>query len=90
MTTRVVTAHLPEELANKLDGLAQQLDRPRGWLVKEALQAYVDLAEERRQETIAALKEIDAGQVVEHEEVETWAAELGKGRGRKSRVRRGA
>jgi predicted transcriptional regulator len=88
MTTRVVTAHLPEALAKKLDGLAEQLDRPRGWLVKEALQAYVDLAEERRQETIAALKEVDAGQVVEHGEVEAWAAALVKARKRTSRVRR--
>lgn len=89
MTTRVVTAHLPEELAKKLDGLAEELDRPRGWLVKEALEAYVDLAEERRQETIAALKEVDAGEVVEHGEVDTWAAELGKARKRRTRARRG-
>ena len=43
MATRVVTAHLPQELAEKLDGLADQLDRPRGWLVKEAVEAYVGL-----------------------------------------------
>ncbi len=89
MTTRVVTAHLPEKLAKKLDGLAEQMDRPRGWLVKEALEAYVDLAEERRRETIEALKEIDAGQVVEHGEVEAWAAGLGKTRKRKPSAGRG-
>ena len=48
MATRVVTAHLPAELAEKLDGLADRLDRPRGWLVKEAVEAYIGLAEERR------------------------------------------
>jgi predicted transcriptional regulator len=78
MGTRVVTAHLPKELAEKLDGLAGQLDRPRGWLVKEAVEAYVGLAEERHRETVAALKEVDAGRVVEHAEVEAWAASLGR------------
>ena len=84
MTTRVVTAHLPTELAKKLDGLADRLERPRGWLVKEAVEAYVGLAEERRRETLEALREVTAGQVVEHLEVEAWAAGLNVGRrGRK-------
>lgn len=85
MTTRVVTAHLPQELAAKLDGLADQLERPRGWLVKEAVEAYVGLAEERRRETLAALEEVDSGRIVEHAEVEAWAA--GLGRVKKSRTR---
>ena len=84
MATRVVTAHLPAELAEKLDGLADRLDRPRGWLVKEAVEAYVGLAEERRRETLEALREVKAGQVVEHLEVERWAVGLTAGRrGRK-------
>ena len=84
MATRVVTAHLPAELAKKLDGLAGHLDRPRGWLVKEAIEAYVGLAEDRRRETLEALREVAAGQVVEHDEVEAWASALKtRSRGRK-------
>lgn len=30
MDTRVVTSHLPADLAEKLDGLAERLDRPKG------------------------------------------------------------
>jgi predicted transcriptional regulator len=78
MTTRVVTAHLPKELAEKLDGLADQLDRPRGWLVKEAVEAYVGLAEERRRETLAVLEEVDSGRIVGHAGVESWVAGLGR------------
>ena len=85
MTTRVVTAHLPRELAEKLDGLADQLDRPRGWLVKEAVEAYVGLAEERRRETLAALEEVDSGRIVEHAEVAAWTTGLGQAQ--KSRTR---
>ena len=93
MTTRVVTAHLPKELAEKLDGLADQLDRPRGWLVKEAVEAYVGLAEERdaaakQDDPAAALEEVDSGRVVEHAEVEAWAAGLGRAKKPKARSKR--
>ena len=43
MDTRVVTAHLPGALAEKLDGLALRLDRPKGWIVKEAITSYLAL-----------------------------------------------
>ena len=88
MTTRVVTAHLPRELAQKLDGLADELDRPRGWLVKEAVEAYIGLAEERRRETAEALAEVDAGQVIEQSEVEAWTASLVSPRKPKARPKR--
>jgi len=88
MNTRVVTAHLPGELAEKLDELSEDLDRPRGWLVKEAIQAYVDLADERRRETMAALKEVDSGKLVEHSEVEAWARGLSSARKPRARVKR--
>jgi predicted transcriptional regulator len=88
MSTRVVTAHLPSELAEKLDGLASQLDRPRGWLVKEAVEAYLGLAEERRRETLAALEEVDSGRVVDHAAVESWVAGLGRTKKARTRTKR--
>jgi predicted transcriptional regulator len=88
MNTRVVTAHLPGELAERLDALSEDLDRPRGWLVKEAIQAYVDLADERRRETMAALKEVDSGKLVEHSEVEAWVRGLRSARKPRARVKR--
>jgi predicted transcriptional regulator len=84
MNKRVVTAHVPADLAKRLDGLADRLDRPRGWVVKEALEAYVGLAEERHRETLAALRDVDSGRLLEHAEVEAWLAGLGGARrGRK-------
>jgi predicted transcriptional regulator len=82
METRVVTAHLPDELARKLDRLVQRLDRPKGWIVKEAITAYVALEEKRHRLTLEALADVDAGRMLEHEEVERWAAGLAKGRKR--------
>jgi predicted transcriptional regulator len=76
MATRVVTTHLPVALAKQLDALAGHLDRPRGWVVKEAIEAYVGLVEERRRETLEALKDVDAGRLVGHDEVDRWASGL--------------
>ena len=78
MDTRVVTAHLPEDLARKLDGLAEQLDRPKGWIVKEAIASYVALEEKRHRLTLEALADVDAGRTLDHSEVEAWGATLTK------------
>jgi len=86
MTTRVVTAHVPKDLAQKLDGLAERLDRPRGWLVKEALAHYIGLEDERYRQTQEALAEVDSGKTVDHIDVEAWAAKLSVA---KSKRRRG-
>jgi predicted transcriptional regulator len=76
--TRVVTAHLPTDLAERLDDLAERLDRPKGWIVKEALASYVALEEKRRRLTLEALADVDAKRTVDHAEIEVWAEELGK------------
>ena len=76
MDTRVVTSHLPADLAEKLDGIAERLDRPKGWVVKEAIASYVALEEERRRLTLKALADVKAGRTHEHSEIEAWAAAL--------------
>ena len=77
METRVVTSHLPAELAEKLDGLAERLDRPKGWIVREAIASYAALEEERGRMTIEALADVRAGRAHEHSEIEAWAGSLG-------------
>ena len=77
MQTRVVTSHLLAELAEKLDGLAERLDRPKGWIVKEAIASYVALEEERRRMTLEALADVKAGRAYEHAEIEAWAGTRG-------------
>ncbi len=76
MAERVVTAHIPVTLAREVDKLASRLDRPRGWVVKEALARYVDLEQKRHQLTQEALDDVDAGRVVDHAEIEAWAAKV--------------
>jgi predicted transcriptional regulator len=74
--TRVLTAHVPESLARRIDELAARLERSRGWVVKEALSAWIEQEEERHRLTLEAMAEVDRGEVVEHRAVERWARGL--------------
>lgn len=76
MTTKVFTAHVPLPLAKRVDQLAARLERPRGWIVKQALMAWIDQEEERRQLTLEALADVDAGHVIDHQAVQAWAGRL--------------
>ena len=77
METKVITAHVPLPLAEKVDELAARLERPRGWIVKQALSAWVDQEEERRRLTLEAIADVDAGRVIDHRAVKAWAESLG-------------
>jgi predicted transcriptional regulator len=76
MTTKVLTTHVPLPLADKVDLMAARLDRSRGWIVKQALTAWVDLEEERHRLTLEALAEVDAGAVIDQAQVQAWADSL--------------
>lgn len=76
MSQRVLTAHVPDLLARRVDALAERLDRPRGWIVAEALTRFVELEQERHQLTLEALADVDAGRTVAHGDVVRWAASL--------------
>lgn len=75
--TKVITAHIPLPLADKVDQLASRLERSRGWIVKQALSAWVDQEEERNRLTREAMADVDAGRVIDHQSVQAWADSLG-------------
>jgi predicted transcriptional regulator len=77
MQTRVVTAHIPIDLAEKVDALAEKLERPRGWVVKKALAAWVDEQELQDRLTREALEEARQGLGIDHVDVVAWADSLG-------------
>lgn len=77
MNTKVLTAHVPIPLAEKVDQIAARMERSRGWIVKQALSAWVDQEEERRRMTLEGMADVEAGQVIEHQSVLAWAESLG-------------
>lgn len=74
--TKVLTAHVPIPLAEKVDQMAARLERSRGWIMKQALSAWVDQEEERSRLTREALDDVDAGRVIDHQAVQAWADSL--------------
>lgn len=76
MNTKVLTAHVPLSLAEKVDQMAARLERSRGWIVKQALSAWIDQEEERSRLTREALGDVDAGRVIAHQAVQAWADSL--------------
>ena len=77
METKVLTANVPLPLAEKVDQLAERLERSLGWVVEQALAAWDEQQEERQRLTLEALADVDAGRVVDHQAVRAWADSLG-------------
>lgn len=77
IATKVLTAHVPLSLAEKVDQMALQLERSRGWIMKQALSAWIAQEEERDRLTREALADVDAGHVTDHQAVQAWAESLG-------------
>ena len=66
---------MPDDLLQRLDSTATRLRRSKGWLINDAVREYLEREELRQlrdEETREALAELDAGQVVEGDEVLAW------------------
>ncbi|MFK0166226.1 CopG family ribbon-helix-helix protein [Rhizobium sp. NPDC090279] len=75
-TNKVLTAHVPLSLAEKVDLIAERLERSRGWIMKQALTAWLDQEEERERLTREALLDVDEGNVIDHQAIQAWADSL--------------
>jgi|UniRef100_E6QR04 predicted transcriptional regulator len=75
--TKVLTAHVPLPLADKVDQIASRLERSRSWIMKQALSAWIAQEDERDRLTQEALADVDAGLVIDHQAVQAWADSLG-------------
>ncbi len=60
--------------------MAARMDRSRGWVMKQALEAWVDLEDSRHQMTLEALADVDAGRVIDQRAVQDWADSLSSGK----------
>ncbi len=78
--TKVITAHVPLPLAKKIDKYAKQMERPRGWIIKQALRQWVEAEELRHVQILRGLADVDAGRTIAHEDMIAWAQSLNKKR----------
>lgn len=66
---RVVTAKLPEDLVSRIDEVADRIDRSKSWIVRQALMEWLAEEQRRYELTLEALKDVDEGRTIPHEDV---------------------
>ncbi len=69
------SVRMPDDLLQRLDATASRLRRSKGWIINDAVREYLereDLRQRRDEETREALAELEAGQVVDGDEVLAW------------------
>ena len=71
---------MPGDLLRRLDAAATRLRRSKGWIINYAVREYLereDWRQRRDEETREALAGLDAGQVVDGDEVLAWIESWG-------------
>jgi predicted transcriptional regulator len=66
---RVVTAKLPDDLVSRMDEIADRIDRSKSWIVRQAVTEWLAEEQRRHELTLEALKDVDEGRTIPHEEV---------------------
>ena len=72
---RVVTAKLPDDLVLRMDEVADRIDRSKSWIVRQAVTEWLAEEERRYELTVDALKDVEEGRTIPHEEVLAMAEE---------------
>ncbi|HBB34397.1 MAG TPA: toxin-antitoxin system antitoxin subunit [Cyanobacteria bacterium UBA8803] len=69
--TKVTTVRLDEALTEQLDALAASVDRPRSWLIEQAIKRYLEEQAWQVQAIQEALADLRSGkaELVPHEQV---------------------
>lgn len=74
--TRVLTTHIPQEMAAQIDQMAEKLERSKSWIVKQALTSWIEQESLRERLTREAFADVDTGNLINHETIEAWAMSL--------------
>jgi predicted transcriptional regulator len=76
-----LTAHVTDDFVDEIDWIAVELERPRDWVIQDALREYVSRhrVELRRwSETQDTIDAAERGEVVPGEEVFAWLDTWGR------------
>ena len=74
MGKQTVSFRLDTDKVEALDDLAKAMDRDRTYLLNEAVGAYLEIQQWQIAHLKAAIKQADAGNFIEHQEVRKMAA----------------
>lgn len=79
----VTSLNMDEDLYRALAEFAERRQRTKGWVISEAVRAYLEAEARREQlrcETLEALEDVQAGRVVDGAEVLAWLRSWGTDR----------
>jgi len=65
----MTTVRLDPETRDQLDKMAAQLDRPRAWIIKEAVARYLEEETWYQAQVQKGIDDMEAGRTISHEEV---------------------
>jgi len=67
-----VSVRLQPTLNDQVAAIAAALDRPKSWVIEQAVKDYVSLEEWRLAAIEEGVRAADAGRVIAHEDVAAW------------------
>jgi predicted transcriptional regulator len=73
MEKQTVSFRLDSDKISALDDLAKALDRDRTYLLNEAVSTYLDIQQWQMEHINSAIRQADAGKLIDHEEVKSMA-----------------
>ena len=76
----MTSVRMSDELMGRLETAAEKLRRSKGWLINDALNEYLAREEAKAkllEETQQAMTDVEAGRVVDGEEVLAWVESWG-------------
>jgi len=76
----VTSVRLTDELQDQLEETAARLRRSKGWIISEALSEYIakeERALNRIERSRKALDQVEAGQLIDGDDVMAWIASWG-------------
>jgi predicted transcriptional regulator len=59
----------------RMDEIARRIDRSKSWIVRQAVAKWLAEEQRRYELTLEALKSVDEGRTIPHEEVLEWFAQ---------------
>lgn len=63
------TVRFDQEVREQLDTMAQKIDRPRAWIIKEAVSQYIERETWYLASVQKGIDDMEAGRVIDHTEV---------------------
>ena len=77
MSVKTASIRMDDEKLARIDNIAKAMNLSRAWVINKAIEQYLDYEEWFIQQVQEGLKEVEAGNLLDHAEVtKKWEAKL--------------